>query len=122
MEKRQFAQALALAKPCSCRHPRTATVLYLVAVNQRYLNRSYGRAGDPSRISRQFIPTMAGCSRSVGTVAGAFGDSAAAITAYAQAVNLNAALPASWKALAALYRAAGRTADAQNAANVVATL
>ncbi len=46
----------------------------------------------------------------------ALGDSAAAIAAYRRAVELNHALTVSWQALAQLYRAAGRSADASYAA------
>ncbi|EQD32350.1 TPR domain-containing protein, partial [mine drainage metagenome] len=45
-----------------------------------------------------------------------------AIEAFERAVRLNPALPASWKALEALYRMTGRQADAANAAAHVAKL
>ena len=46
----------------------------------------------------------------------------AALQAYLQAVNINPALPASWNALAILYRAAGRAAEAETASSHVAKL
>jgi tetratricopeptide (TPR) repeat protein len=49
-------------------------------------------------------------------------DPAGAIEAYLHAVNLNPALPASWKALQVLFNAAGRPGDAETAAAHVAKL
>jgi tetratricopeptide (TPR) repeat protein len=50
------------------------------------------------------------------------GDTAAAMTAFRRAVDLNDALPDSWLALVELYRVAGRPADAQHAAACVARM
>jgi len=50
------------------------------------------------------------------------GDTAAAMTAFRHAVDLNDALPDSWLALVELYRAVGRSTDAQHAAACVAKM
>ena len=50
------------------------------------------------------------------------GDTAGALTAFRRAVELNDALPDSWLALVALYRAGGRSADEQHAAACVARM
>jgi tetratricopeptide (TPR) repeat protein len=121
MERRQFAQALALAQSLLVQVPRNRDVLYLVVVNQRYLNRITDALATLARFEA-IHPDYGRLFQERGHCHRASGGSAAAITAYAQAVNLDPALPASWRALAALYRAAGRTSDAQNAANMVATL
>jgi len=121
MEKRQFAQALALAQTLLVQVPENRDVLYVVAVNLRYLNRIADALATLVRFEA-IHPDYGRLFQERGHCYRALGDLAAAITGYAQAVNLNPALPASWKALAALYRAAGRAADAQNAANMVATL
>ena len=121
MEKRQFAQALTLAQDLLVQAPEKRDVLYLIAVNQRYLNRVADALATLARFEA-IHPDYGRLFQERGHCHRALGESAAAITAYAQAVNLNPALPASWKALAALYRAAGQTAEAQNAANMAATL
>jgi len=121
MGKRQFAQALALSEGLLKQVPENRDVLYLVAVNQRYL----GRLPDALKTLARFEtlhPDYGRLFQELGHCQRALGDSNAAIAAYQHAVNLNPSLPASWKALVALYRAAGRTADADNAANVAATL
>ena len=101
--------------------PENRDVLYLMAVCQRYLD----RIPDALATLEQFAGLHPGygrlfqerghCYRSVG-------DAAAAITAYQQAVERNPALPASWKALAALLNSVGRSAEAVNAANTAASL
>ena len=52
----------------------------------------------------------------------AAGDPAAAVAAFLQAVNLNAALPASWRALSILLRAAGRAEESEAASGHVQKL
>ena len=121
MEKRQFAQALAVAEPLLAQVPENRDVLYLVAVNLRYLNRIPDALAALARFEK-LHPDYGRLFQERGHCYRALGDVAAAIAAYQQAVTLNPALPASWKALAGLYRSAGRTADAQNAADVVATI
>ena len=121
MEKRQFAQALALAQSLLAEVPENRDVLYLVAVNQRYLNRLPEALATLERFEK-LHPDYGRLFQERGHCHRALGNSAAAIDAYVQAVNLNPALPASWKNLVALYRAAGRNAEADNAANVLATL
>ncbi len=121
MGKRQFAQALALSEGLLEQVPDNRDVLYLVAVNQRYL----GRLPDALKTLAHFEtlhPDYGRLFQELGHCHRTLGDSDAAIAAYQHAVNLNPSLPASWKALVALYRAAGRSADADNAANVAATL
>jgi tetratricopeptide (TPR) repeat protein len=121
MAKRQFAQALALAESLLKEVPENRDVLYLVAVNQRYL----GRLQEALKTLAHFETLHPGYGRLFqerGHCYRALGDNPGAITAYQQAVNLNSSLPASWKALVALYGAAGRKAEAENAANVAATL
>jgi tetratricopeptide (TPR) repeat protein len=121
MERRQFAQALALADGLLTEVPENRDVLYLVAVNQRYLNRVPDALETLVRFEK-LHPDYGRLFQERGHCYRVLGDSAAAINAYIQAVNLNPALPASWRTLAALYRSVGRTAEAQNAANVLATL
>ena len=121
MGSRQFAKALALAEALFTKVPENRDVLYLIAVNQRYLNR-IPDALETLRRCENLHPDYGRVFQERGHCYRDTGHPTAAITAYQQAVNLNPALPASWKALTVLYRSIGRTAEADNAANVVATL
>jgi len=121
MQRRQFAAALAIGETLLAQVPENRDVLYIVAVNQRYLDRIPGALATLARFE-ELHPDYGRLFQERGHCYRALADSPAAIAAYGRAVTLNPALPASWKALAVLYRAAGRTVDAQNAADVVATL
>jgi len=121
MEKRQFAQALAVAEALLIEVPENRDVLYLVAVNQRYLARVPDALATLARFEK-LHPDYGRLFQERGHCYRALNKPADAINAYVQAVNLNPSLPASWKNLVALYRSVGRTAEADNAANVLATL
>ncbi len=121
LQKRQFSQALGTVESLLAEFPENRDVLYLIAVSQRYL----GRIPDALTTLGQFEslhPDYGRLFQERGHCYRALGDVPAAITAYQGAVDRNAALPASWKALSVLCRSAGRTADAENAANVAASL
>jgi tetratricopeptide (TPR) repeat protein len=121
LEKRQFVQSLAAADALLLDVPENRDVLYLVAVNQRYL----GRIPEALSTLLRFESLHPGYGRLYqerGHCHRAQGQIEAAIAAYQRAVTLNPALPASWKNLAVLCRSAGRTAEADNAANVAASL
>ena len=121
LEQRQFSQALEGAQSLRSEIPENRDVLYLIAVNQRYL----GRLTDALATLEQLEKVHPGYGRLFqerGHCYRALGQFTAAIAAYQQATFLNPALPSSWKALAALCRAADRIAEADNAANVAATL
>jgi tetratricopeptide (TPR) repeat protein len=121
LQKRQFSQALATAEALLAEFPENRDVLYLIAVSQRYL----GRISDALTTLERFEnlhPDYGRLFQERGHCYRTLGDVPAAITAYKQAVDRNAALPASWKALSALCRSAGRTAEAENAAHVATSL
>jgi tetratricopeptide (TPR) repeat protein len=114
LEKRQFAAALAIAEALRTEVPENRDVLYLIAVSQRYL----GRVADALRTLEQFEqshPTYGRLFQERGHCLRAVGQTTAAIEAYERAVHLNAALPASWRALAQLQRSVGHTAEADEA-------
>ncbi len=121
LEKRQFAQALAAAEALLGEVPENRDVLYLIAVNQRYLGRISAALATLGRF-QVLHPDYGRLFQERGHCYRGLGDGAAAITAYQQAVALNPALPASWKALILLHRSMGRSADAASAANVAASL
>jgi len=121
LQKRQFSQALGMAEALLAEFPENRDVLYLIAVSQRYL----GRIPDALTTLGRFEnlhPDYGRLFQERGHCYRALGDAPAAISAYQRAVDRNPALPASWKALAALCRSAGRTAEAEHAANVAASL
>ncbi|MDB6089083.1 MAG: sulfotransferase, partial [Gammaproteobacteria bacterium] len=114
LEKRQFAAVLAAAGTLLARVPENRDVLYLMAVSQRYLGRIPEALATLARFER-LHPDYGRLFQERGHCFRALGDAAAAITAYERAVALNAALPASWRALAGLCRSTGRTEEADSA-------
>ena len=121
LENRQFAQSLAAAEELLRNVPENRDLLYLVAVNQRYL----GHIPDAIATLQRFEllhPDYGRLYQERGHSYRTIGNSAAAIDAYRQAVALNPALPASWTALAGLCRAAGLSKEGDNAATVAAHL
>jgi tetratricopeptide (TPR) repeat protein len=114
LEKRQFAAALAAAEALLAEVPENRDVLYLIAVSQRYL----GRMADALRTLTRFEqlhPTYGRLFQERGHCLKAVGQTVGAIEAYERAVQLNAALPASWRALSELLRSTGRNAEADEA-------
>jgi tetratricopeptide (TPR) repeat protein len=114
LEKRQFAAALAAAEALLAEVPENRDVLYLIAVSQRYL----GRMADALRTLTRFEqlhPTYGRLFQERGHCLKAVGQTDGAIEAYERAVQLNPALPASWRALAQLLPAIGRNAEADEA-------
>jgi tetratricopeptide (TPR) repeat protein len=114
LEKRQFAAALAAAEALLAEVPENRDVLYLIAVSQRYL----GRMADALRTLTRFEqlhPAYGRLFQERGHCLKAVGQTVGAIEAYERAVQLNAALPASWRALSELLRSTGRNAEADEA-------
>ena len=121
LEKSQFAQALAAAEALLAKVPENRDVWYMLAVSQRYL----GRVADALATLARFEtihPEYSRLFQERGHCYVAAREPAGAIDAYLRAVNLNPALPASWKALQVLFRASGQVADADTAAAHVAKL
>jgi tetratricopeptide (TPR) repeat protein len=121
LDKSQFAPALTAAETLLARVPENRDVWYMLAVSQRYL----GRVADALATLARFEaihPEYSRLFQERGHCYAAAREPAGAIDAYLRAVNLNPALPASWKALQVLLRAAGRTEDAATAAAHVAKL
>jgi tetratricopeptide (TPR) repeat protein len=121
LQRNQFAPALAAAEALLARVPENRDVWYMLAVSQRYL----GRVADALATLARFEaihPQYSRLFQERGHCCVAARDPGGAIEAYLRAVNLNPALPASWKALQVLFGAAGRPGDAANAAAHVAKL
>jgi tetratricopeptide (TPR) repeat protein len=121
LKQRQFAQALEVAQALLAEVPENRDVLYLLAVSQRYL----GQVADALRTLLRFEqlhPDFGRLFQERGHCYRAVGETPAAVAAYQQAVSLNAALEASWRALAQLHRAAGEDQAASSAEQQLAQL
>jgi tetratricopeptide (TPR) repeat protein len=114
MEKRQFAAALSLAQTLRAEVPENRDLLYLIAAAERYLGRIAEALRTLERLE-ELHPLYARLFQERGHCYRAIGDAARAIAAYQRAVALNEALPASWRALEELLRAAGRKSEAEHA-------
>ncbi|MBV8911249.1 MAG: tetratricopeptide repeat protein, partial [Gammaproteobacteria bacterium] len=121
LERRQFETALQSAETLLTEVPGNRDVLYMVAVSQRYLNRIPDALTTLARLEK-LHPRYPRLFQERGHCHMALRAARPAIDAFEQAVTLNSALPASWRTLSALYRMAGRDADAKHAAENVASL
>ncbi len=113
--------AVAAAETLRARVPENRDVLYMLAVGQRYLRRVPEALQTLAQLE-EFHPTYSRLFQERGHCLLAARQPAEALAAFLQAVNLNAALPGSWKALQVLFRAAGQLEEAQTAAQHVAKL
>ena len=101
--------------------PENRDLLLIAATSLRHLQRIPEALGTADRL----LALQPACSRALqerGLCHVARRDAAAAIEALLQAVNLNPALPMSWRMLEGLYRMGGDAANAAAAAAHVATL
>src|ERR1700690_396149 len=94
--------------------PQNRGELYLQAMNLRLLNQFDEALGVLERL-QQLPPRCSRLYEERGYCYAALRDAPKAIDAFWQAVNLNAALPASWQMLHSLDR---ETGDVQNAARI----
>jgi len=121
MERGQFAPALAAAELLEREVPQNRDVLYMIAVCQRYLGRIPAALATLERLEA-FHPRFSRLFQERGHCHVALRAAEPAIEAFLRGVNLNPALPASWKTLQTLFRMTGQAANAETAASHVATL
>lgn len=121
LERSEFGQALAIAETLLADTPENRDFLYMAAVSQRHLKRIPEALTTLGRLE-QLHPNFARLFQERGHCYIALRAAGDAIEAFERAVNLSASLPASWKALQALYRMTGRVADADTAAAHIAKL
>jgi tetratricopeptide (TPR) repeat protein len=121
MERGQLAPALDQAQALRAEVPENRDVLYVVAVCQRYLNQIPLALGTLAELER-LHPNYSRLFQERGHCYTAQRAAQPAIEAFLRAVNLNPALPASWKSLQALYRITGQVQQAATAASHVDTL
>jgi tetratricopeptide (TPR) repeat protein len=121
LERRDYAAATTAAEQLLTEVPENRDVLYMLAVGQRYLQRIPAALATLVRLE-QLYPEYGRLFQERGHCCLALRAAEPAIEAFARAVHLNPALPASWKALQRLYSMTGRQAEADTAATHIATL
>src|SRR5579883_554501 len=121
LEQRQLAPALRATEALLAEVPENRDVLYLHAVAQRLSGDIAAALATLARLERLY-PRFSGLYQERGHCHVALRQAPEAIQAFLRAVNINPALPASWGLLEKLYRMAGRTQEAAQAAEHVATL
>ncbi len=121
MERNAFGEALAASHRLLAQAPENRDGLYLLAVSQRFLQRTPEALATLAHLER-LHPSFSRLFQERGHCHVALRAAEPAIEAFLRAVNLNPALPASWKALQTLFRMTGQGANAETAASHVATL
>jgi tetratricopeptide (TPR) repeat protein len=121
IDRHAHAEALSVASALLEQAPQNRDVLYVVAVSQRQLGRIAAALATLERLQAAHAD-FARLYQERGHCYRATGDAGAAVAAYQRAVTLNPVLHASWRALAELHGAAGRTEEAAAAGRQVTVL
>ena len=119
--QRCYGEALAAAHALSVTLPKNRDLLYLLAVNQRCLNRIPDALTTLAQLEREH-PDLSRLYQERGFCFLSVRDSARAIAELQQAVSRNPALISSWSALEVLYRMTGDSQNAAAAADQLANL
>jgi tetratricopeptide (TPR) repeat protein len=114
-------EALAAAKALVSAAPQNRDVLYLIAINQRCLNRIHDALETSERLE-QHHPRFSLLYQERGYCYVTMRDAPRAIDAFLRSVDINPALTASWSMLERLYRMTGDLTNAVVAAERVAAL
>jgi tetratricopeptide (TPR) repeat protein len=120
-KNRRYAESLSAAESLSTEVPENRDVLYLMAMNQRFLGKTREALTTLQRL-QQHHPAFSRSYQEQGHCHVALKDAPQAIEAFLKAVHINPALPASWSMLEGLYRMRGDAANASTASAHVATL
>jgi len=115
LRERRFAGALGAADALLITVPENRDVLYLRAVAQRLLGAVPDALATLSHLER-LHPRFSGLYQERGHCYVALRQAPQAIEAFLRAVQINPALPASWRVLESLYRMSGESANAATAA------
>jgi tetratricopeptide (TPR) repeat protein len=121
LKERRFADALRATQALLAQFPENRDVLYLRAVAQRHLG-DISQALATLASLEQLHPRFSGLFQERGHCYVTLRQASQAIDAFLRAVNINPALPASWRMLEGLYRMTGQAQNAANAAAHVVTL
>ncbi|MGH8318997.1 MAG: tetratricopeptide repeat-containing sulfotransferase family protein [Steroidobacteraceae bacterium] len=114
LDRSQFAEAARAAQGLLTESPEDRDLLYMLAVAQRQLGQIAAALATLVRLE-ELHPDYPRLYQERGYCHVARRSAAPAIAAFERAVALNPALPGSWRTLQALYKMAGRAADADNA-------
>src|SRR6516165_1433566 len=117
----RHCEALAAAEALAVEGPQHRDVLYLIAANQRCLNRIPEALATLQRLE-QHHPRFSLLYQERGHCYVTLRDAPRAIDAFRQGVNINPALVASWSILERLYRMTGELKNAATAAEQVSVL
>jgi tetratricopeptide (TPR) repeat protein len=118
---RRQPEALAAAEALATAVPRNRDVLYLIAANQRCLNRITEALLTLQRLELEH-PRFSLLYQERGHCYATLRDAPRAIDAFLRAVSINPALTTSWSMLERLYRMTGQVENAAAAAEQVSTL
>ncbi len=121
LKRREAAAALSAAEALLAEVPDSRDAWYLKAVSQRYLGRHQDALASLAQLE-EIHPAYSRLFQERGHCHAALRAVEPAIEAFLRAVHLNPALPPSWIALQALYRAIGDAKNAETAAQHVAKL
>jgi tetratricopeptide (TPR) repeat protein len=121
LRRQQLAPALRAAEALRVTVPENRDVLYLQAVAQRLAGDIAAALATLAELER-LHPRFSGLYQERGHCHVALKHAPAAIESFLRAVNINPALPASWRLLERLYRMAGQEREAAQAAEHVTTL
>ncbi|HEY1926538.1 MAG TPA: sulfotransferase [Caulobacteraceae bacterium] len=114
-------EVLTGAEPLICDFPENRDLLLIVATSQRHLTRIPDALATLERLEA-LQPRFSRMHQERGLCHVALRDAPAAVEALLRAVNINPALPMSWRMLEGLYRMTGEAQNAAMAAGHVATL
>ncbi len=118
---RRHSEALAASEALAPRIAESRDLLYLTAMNLRYLNRIPEALTALERLE-QHHPGYSRLFQERGHCYVALRDASRAIDAFLRGVNINPALPASWRMLRSLYHMTGDEGNAATAAQHVSLL
>ncbi|MEP6883715.1 MAG: sulfotransferase [Gammaproteobacteria bacterium] len=121
VENNRFAAALAAAQVLSAEVPENRDVLYMIAVSERCLRKIPEALASLERLQK-LHPKFSRLYQERGHCFVALRDAPRAIDAFMAAVQINPALPASWRTLKSLYEMTGQSENAAVAEAQVATL
>ena len=117
----RHSEALAAAEMLAATAPANRDVLYLIAANQRCLNRIYEALETLQRLEQQH-PEFSLLYQERGYCYTTLRDTPRAIDAFLRGVDINPALATSWNMLERLYRLTGHKKNAATAAERVSGL
>jgi tetratricopeptide (TPR) repeat protein len=118
---RRHGEALAAAEVLAAAAPQNRHVLYLIAANQRCLNRIHDALATLQRLEQQH-PRFSLLHQERGYCYMTLRDATRAIDAFLRGVDINPALAASWSMLERLYRMTGDVSKAATAAERISAL